>query len=307
MIDLVRAAPYVKMHRGATFVVKVGGGSLDRDAARRRFAEQLAVVTALGARVVVVHGGGPQTDALQRTLGEEPRMIDGRRVTSETALRALRLATVGGLNGDLVAALEAAGVDALGMTAAGAATVRARRRPPVETADGTVDFGRVGDVESVDPGVLRSLLDRGVVPVVSPPASDGEGGLLNVNADVVAAAISVALDAAKLVLMTGAPGILEGADGDGPPISSLSLDRLRTLDRSGALANGMKVKAAAIETALVGGVPRVHVVSGGDADALLRELYTTHGAGTLVTLEPESAPPASATADRARAAAGTAT
>lgn len=290
MIDLVRAAPFVSLHRGATFVVKIGGGSLGREVLRRRFAEQIAVVTALGARVVVVHGGGPQTDDMQRLLGEEPKMVGGRRVTSSIALRALRLATVGGLNGDVVLALGAAGVPAIGVGAADAGMVRARRRPPVETDEGTIDFGHVGDVESVDARVLRVLLDQKVVPVVTPPAGDGDGGFLNVNADVLAAAIAIELDAAKLLLLTGEPGILEGPGGKGPPISALSLKGLRGLAASGTLAGGMKVKAAAIETALEGGVPRVHVVSGSDADALLRELYTTHGAGTLVTREPESAP-----------------
>ncbi len=292
MIDLVRATPYVAMHRDATFVIKVGGGSLARPAARRALAKQVATVAALGSRVVLVHGGGPQTDDLQRLLGEEPRMIGGRRVTSETALRALRLATRGELNGDLSAAITATGASAVGLAAACAGTLVARRRPPVETESGVVDFGCVGDVVSCDPRAVQTLLDAGLIPVISPPASDGEGGFLNVNADVAAAAIAVALGAVKLILATGAPGILRVADDPESIVSALSLAELDALAARGALRDGMAVKATAIGTALRGGVGRVHVISGSDEDALLRELYTTHGAGTLVTAEPERAPEA---------------
>jgi acetylglutamate kinase len=278
------------LHRGKTFVIKAGGGTIAKAAAIRQFARQVAVVHALGARVVVVHGGGPQTDALQRMLGEEPRMVDGRRVTTSVAMRALRMATAGELNGEVVASLVAEGAPAVGVSGASSGLLLAKRRAPTRTSQGVVDFGEVGDVQSVDPRPLLALLDGGFIPVVCPPAGDGNGGFLNVNADLTAASIAVALGAAKLVMLTGAPGILSNPKDPSSLLSALSLGELDSLEESGALRDGMRVKAAAIRAALYGGVGRVHVVSGGDEESLLAELYTTQGAGTLVTREPEKAP-----------------
>lgn len=290
MIDLLRAAPYLRLHRGRTFVVKVGGACLVRPGLLRRFARQVAVVESCGVRVVVVHGGGPQTDHLQRALGEEPRMVEGRRVTSGAALRALRMTTAGELNGDLAAAITAEGAPAVGLCAGTGELVVARRRPPVATPEGVVDFGEVGDVERVDPAPLDALLHAHITPVVAPPAADGQGGFLNVNADVTAAALAVALKADKLVLATSAAGILTDPADATSLVSTLTLEDLDALDRQGSLARGMRVKADAIRAALAGGVARVHVVSGLEPDALLGELYTTHGSGTLITREPQAAP-----------------
>jgi acetylglutamate kinase len=288
--DLFRAAPHVRLHRGRTFVIKAGGGTIAKASAIRQFARQVAVVHALGARVVVVHGGGPQTDALQRMLGEEPRMVDGRRVTTTTAMRALRMATAGELNGEVVASLVAEGAPAIGVSGASAGVLLAKRRAPTRTSEGVVDFGEVGDIQSVDPAPLLALMDKGYIPVVCPPAGDGGGGFLNVNADLTAAALAVALGAAKLVMLTGAPGILSNPTDASSLLSALSMAELDSLEEAGALKIGMRVKAAAIRAALYGGVGRVHVVSGSDEQALLQELYTNKGAGTLVTREPEKAP-----------------
>ncbi len=292
MIDLFRAAPHIRLHRGKCMVIKAGGGALAKPAAMRALARQIAVVHSLGSRVVVVHGGGPQTDAVQRLLGEEPRMVDGRRITTPAAMRALRMATAGELNGVLVAALTAEGAPATGVSGVSAGLLFATRRAPMETSEGLIDFGEVGDLRSVDPAPLEALFERGFIPVICPPAGDGQGGFLNVNADLTAASIAVALEAAKLVLVTGAPGILADPADPRSLFSALSLPELDSLEASGALRGGMRVKSAAIRTALLGGVGRVHVVSGSEPEALVVELYTNHGAGTLVTRERDVAPPA---------------
>lgn len=292
MIDLVRAAPHIALHRGKTFVIKIGGEPLAQRVLRRQIAQQIAAIHSLGSRIVLVHGGGPQTDSVQRSLGEEPRMIGGKRVTTPLALRALCMATAGELHGQLLAELAAAGAPAAGLAGASAGLLLAKKRPPVETEQGTVDFGAVGDLVAVDALALRALLDAGRVPVVSPPASDGAGGLLNVNADFMAAGIAGALGAAKLVLVTGAPGILMDPTNPASLVSALALADLGELERAGKIHGGMLAKATAIRRALEGGVARVHVVSGLDPTALLIELYTNHGAGTLVTREREEAMPA---------------
>lgn len=290
MIDLSTAAPYVRLHRGKTFVIKVGGACLSKPTLRAKLASEIALVEALGARIVLVHGAGPQTDAFQRALGEEPRKVEGRRVTSLLALRALRLTTLGELNGELAAALGAAGAKAVGIAGGTGGILVARRRPPIVTREGLVDFGEVGDIASVECAPLLALLERGYLPVISPPASDGVDGFLNVNADVAAAEIAVALGAEKLVLVTSAPGVLTNPDDPSTLVSTLSLAELDALDAEGVLKDGMKVKAQAARRALEGGVPRVHVVAGMVPGALLGELYTTHGTGTLITRVPEEAP-----------------
>ena len=282
-LELLAAADHVRLHRKKTMVFKVGGACLQKAQALERVARQIACVQAFGARPVVVHGGGPQASELQRMLGEEPRMVDGRRVTSELALSALRMSVIGELNGDVAAAITRCGARAIGTSAA--TFVRATRRPPMRTSEGAVDFGLVGDVAGVDAAGLRALLEADVVPVLGPPAGDGDGGFLNVNADLLAAEVAVALGAHKLILLTSANGVQADPAEPASVVSTMTLAELRRMRDEGAVVGGMHVKSRAIERALEGGVRRVHVVSGMDEDSCLIELYTNHGAGTLVTLE----------------------
>lgn len=281
-MNLRRAAPFIRRHRSKLFVVKLGGACLARPSTLHALAEEIALVEALGARVVVVHGSGPQTDAFQRSFGEEPQKLDGRRITTPTGLRALRLATVGELNSELAAAITAQGSRAVGVSAASAGILVAKRRPPVLHQGASVDFGEVGDVVAVDPQPLLALLDGGCIPVLSPPASDGGSGFLNVNADLAAAHLAVGLGASKLVLTTDRAGIQLDPEDVESVVSTLDLEGLTELECEGVLAGGMLVKAAAIRLALEGGVERVHVVSGVEREALLGELYTTEGTGTLI-------------------------
>ncbi len=286
MIDIRTAAPFVRRFEGRILVLKVGGACLSHGGTRKRLAEDIAVVHTLGAQVVLVHGAGPQVDQLQRRMGEEPRKVGGRRVTTPAALAALRQATME-LNADLAAAISAAGAPALGLSAASAGVLDARRRPLAATPEGPVDFGFVGDLTGVNALPLLQLLEGGIIPVLGPPAGDGQGGFLNVNADLAAAHVAVALEAAKLVLITSTPGILMDAADPRSLVSALSLEQLGELEQSGVLKDGMAVKATALRFALERGVERTHVVSGLAADGLLGELYTTHGTGTLVTRLPE--------------------
>ena len=290
MIDIEKAQPYLRAHRGALFVVKVGGECLSTPLRLRRLAAEIALVESLGPRLVVVHGAGPQTDALVAAAGEAPVKVGGRRVTTPIGLRALRQATLGELNGDLAAALSAAGAPAVGLAAASAGIVVAERRPPVVVGGETIDFGEVGDVRATSPAPLVALLDAGLVPVVAPPASDGARGFLNVNADLVAAHLALSLRAAKLLLLTSTDGVLTDPRDPHSLLSTLTLQRLGELERTGAVADGMKVKAEAARLALEGGVGHVHVVSGTKPGALVGELYTPQGTGTLVTLEEGAAP-----------------
>jgi len=303
MIDIETAAPFVRQHRGQILVIKIGGACLVHPASVRRLAREIALAEALGALPVVVHGAGPQTDVRQRELGEEPVKIDGRRVTSATGLKALRQATRGELGDDLAAAIEMAGAPAISFS--GASCIVAERRAPVLTEAGMTDYGAVGDIVNVDPGPIEAMIAAGHIPVVSPPVSDGNGGFLNVNADVMAARLAESLDASKLILVTSVTGIFEDPTDPTSALSVLDLTGLGALEESGALQGGMAVKAHAIRIALEAGIPRVHVIPGLEPQSLTGELFTTQGTGTLITTEPTDAPAHAEGTDEPTTSAGT--
>jgi acetylglutamate kinase len=265
------AVPYLALFRGKTFVVKVGGAALDDPRTLSSVVEQVAALHHLGIRVVLVHGGGRQASEQAEALGLPVRLVAGRRVTDDATLAVVTRALNGDANTALLSACRAAGLPAAGVCGVDGGLVTARRRGPVEVAGepAPVDYGHVGDVVRVEPRLLRHLLDGGFVPVVSPLGADPGGRLLNLNADAVAAALAVALSAEKLLLLVEPAGILE--DPADP--------RMRA---SGSLRDGMLPKAAAIEAALQGGVPRAHLISWRSPDALLWEIFSNEGSGTLV-------------------------
>jgi acetylglutamate kinase len=287
------AAPYIHMYKGKVFVIKTGGGAFRDGAAMRSFMEQVAILHHLGIRVVLVHGGGPQLDTLTKKLGVETRMVQGRRVTDGGAIDVACMALNGLINTRLLGLCREFGIDAIGLSGVDAGLVKAHKRAPVTLANGeVVDYGMVGDIDSVDGSVITRLLDSGFLPVVSPLSCDAAGHLLNINADTVAAAIGGAMDAEKLILCTGAPGILERLDDPQSLISYTDVAGLRRLREEGALADGMLPKSSAIETAIRGGVRRVHVISYAAADALLAEIFTNEGTGTLVVADTKALSPA---------------
>jgi len=311
---LRQAVPYIRLFKGKTFVVKVGGVALGSDSGGRPAAaeaaphamvavlEQVHVLHQVGIRVVLVHGGGPQSTALSRALGAEPRFVAGRRITDDAALEVATLVLNGAVNTRLLAACRAVGLPAVGLSGVAAGLVHARRRGPVTVAAGSggagaadgggvVDYGHVGDIEGVDPAVLETLLAAGMVPVVSPLSADERGALLNVNADTAAAALAVALRAEKLLLLTGAPGILERPGDPSSLVSLTDLAGLARLRERGCLEDGMLPKASSIEAALRGGVRRVHIVGAAVTDGLLAEVFTNEGAGTLVVADAAAAAP----------------
>lgn len=292
LAGLKHAAPYIRLFKGKTFVVKAGGEALETDGAIRDLLQQIEILSHVGIRVVLVHGGGSESSGLLRALGGEPRIIEGRRVTDEKALEVAAMVLNGTVNTRILAAARGLGLPAVGISGVDAGLVQARRRPPVKVGDAMVDYGFVGDVVSVRPGVLTSLLDAGMVPVVSPLSAADDGTLLNINADTVAAALAVGLRAEKLILLTGAPGVLERADDPGSLVSYTDLEGLRRLRDQGGLTRGMLPKASAIESALRGGVRRVHILSWQTPDGLLAEAFTNEGVGTLVVEDIDALTPA---------------
>ncbi|MCC7258768.1 MAG: acetylglutamate kinase [Gammaproteobacteria bacterium] len=296
---LRHAAPYVRLYRRKTFVIKAGGEVFADPASTRALIEQVAILHQVGIRTVLVHGGGPQNTQLAESLGVETRMVEGRRVTDERTLAVATMVLNGQINTQIVAACRQLELPAIGISGVDAGLVRARRRAPVRIAGQTqpVDYGFVGDIEQIDASVLATQLENGLLPVVSPLSADAAGTLLNINADTVAAALAAELGAAKLVLTTGAPGILEDRHNPASLISYVDLAGLKRLEQAGALADGMLPKARAIEAAIRGGVSRGHVISYKVPDSLLLEIFTNEGTGTLVveninTLSSEEKSPA---------------
>ena len=284
---LKSAAPYIRMYKGKTFVVKAGGGVFAEMATTRALVEQLGILHYFGVRVVLVHGGGPQLTELSAALGLPTRMIEGRRVTDEKSIEVTAMVLNGLINTRVLAICRDLNIDAVGISGVDAGLVRAHRRPPAALAANgeLVDFGFVVDIDTIDPTVLDKLLDNGLMPVVSPLSADESGTLLNINADTVAAAIGAALGAEKLLLCTGAPGILGNVDDPGSLISYTDLRGLKRLRDEGRIAAGMLPKARAIEEALRGGVRRVHVVSYLSPEGILGEVFTNEGTGTLIVAD----------------------
>jgi acetylglutamate kinase len=291
---LKSAAPYIRMYKGKTFVVKAGGGVFGDADAARVLIEQIAILHYFGVRVVMVHGGGPQTTELSEALGIPARMVEGRRVTDQKAIDVTAMVLNGLINTQILGMCRDLNIDAVGISGVDAGLVRAHRRPPVKmaTTGETIDYGFVGDIDGIDTTVIRKLLDNGLMPVVSPLSADERGVLLNINADTVAAAIGAALGAEKLILCTGAPGILERVEDPTSLISYTDLRGLGRLREEGRIAEGMLPKAKAIENAIHGGVRRVHVVSYKSPEGILGEVFTNEGTGTLIVADVNALSPA---------------
>lgn len=276
------AAPYIRMYKRKTFVIKAGGELFINPAKTSAFIEQVAILHQVGIRIVLIHGAGPQSTQRASESGMETRMVNGRRVTdadmikvSEAVSREVNLA--------ITSHCTELDLPAVGLVGADNSLVVASKRSEVEVDGiGLVDYGFVGDIEKIDSAAIQSTLEQGQLPVISALSADENGVALNINADTVAAALAAKLNAEKLILATGALGILEDLHDSGSLVSYLDLAGLTRMKVSGALADGMLPKAQAIEDAISGGVPRVHVISFAVSDSLLLEIFTNEGTGTLI-------------------------
>ena len=285
---------YVRAYRDHIFVVKLGGEVVKDDHALDGVAAQVSLLHSLGIRIVVVHGGGPQATALTRRLGAEPVIVAGRRVTDDAALEVAKMVYAGTLNTDVLSALRAHQVQAVGLSGVDAELLTARRRPPVTVVDdagksAVVDYGHVGDIMNVDPRVLATLMDARFVPVVASLAGDNDGNIYNVNADTVAETIAIALRAQKLIYLTGVPGVLRDPKDPASLVTFADPDDLAGLMATGALSGGMRPKVEACIRAATGGVERTHIVDGRAPDSLLLEVFTGAGTGTMIVGRKEKA------------------
>jgi acetylglutamate kinase len=279
---LRQALPYLKLFQGKTFVVKFGGEVFDEADNLRQLFEQIGVLHRVGIRVVVVHGGGPQTTSMAEKLGQQQTMVGGRRVTDGATLETSSMVLNGALNTRAVALFRELGIGAVGLSGVDGDIVTATRRPPVQVEGATVDYGFVGDIDHIQPGLIHRLMESSMLPVISPLSADADGNILNVNADVVAARVAEALGADKLIVMSSVPGLLEDVQDPGSLVSYTDVAGLNDYIERGVVKDGMLPKVASVLQALKGGVPRVHLISFRVQDSLLAEVFTNEGSGTMV-------------------------
>lgn len=270
---LREALPWITRWTGRTIVVKYGGNAMSASA-DAAFAADVALLRAVGLRVVVVHGGGPQISALSARLGLDPVFVQGRRMTDAATLQAVTMALLGDVSPRLVGLLEAAGARAVGIAGTDGHLI---------TVEPVAELGLVGDVAGVDARILDRLLDDGVVPVVASLGRGPDGSTYNVNADAVAAALAAGLGADKLIYLTNVAGLYEHfGTAASTLLSQVSLQRLRELLDAGELHSGMVPKIAGVVAALQGGVGAAHLLDGRIEHALLLEIFTDEGIGTMV-------------------------
>lgn len=288
-LDLLREAlPYIQRFKGQTFVVKLSGKVTENHDNLTSLAEELALLHQVGIRICVVHGGGKQLSDLASKLGVEQTIIEGRRVTDDATLEMAKMIFAGKINTDILAALRQRGIEAVGLSGVDGNTVHAIKRPPKEILNrqtgvrDKVDFGYVGDVVQINSRLLTVLLDHGYLPVISSLGADADGIVFNINADTIAAEIAVQLKAEKLILLSDVDGIyLQPGDAQ-TKLSRLTAAEADQLIASGAATGGMIPKLQSITTLLRRGVHSAHIISGTNRNALLSEVFTDKGTGTMI-------------------------
>ncbi len=283
---LIEALPWLERFHGQIVVLKYGGNAMTDDALRSAFAQDVVFLRYAGLRPVVVHGGGPQINAQLDRLGMQSTFRAGLRVTTPETMDVVRMVLTGQVNREIVGHINQHGPFAVGMSGEDAHLLTARRMH-AEVDGERVDIGEVGEVESVNPGAVSALLADGRIPVISSVARSASGGVLNVNADTAAAALAIELGAAKLVLLTDVAGLYPHWSGKdaasavgAQPISQLTADELAAL--MPGLSDGMIPKMGACLSAVRGGVPQAHVLDGRLPHAILLEIFTDAGIGTML-------------------------
>lgn len=287
-LELLREAlPYIQRFKGKTFVVKFSGKVTEDRENLASLAEELALLHQVGIKICVIHGGGKQLSELAQKLGVAQTVIEGRRITDDSTLELAKMIFAGKINTDILAALRQRGINAVGLSGVDGNIVHAVKRPPKiitnkETgASETIDFGNVGDVLEINSHLLNLLLDADYLPVVSSLGADDDGQIFNINADTIAARIAVQLKAEKLVLLSDVNGIYLNAADETTKISRLTIAEAENLIATGGATGGMIPKLQSLTNLLKNGVRSAHVISGTKRNALLSEVFTDEGTGTM--------------------------
>ncbi len=274
------ALPFIKAYRGSTVVVKYGGSAMVDEGLRSTFADDVAMLHYVGIRPVIVHGGGPAISRAMGQRGMEPQWIDGLRITDAETIRVVQSTLAGEINPDIVRLVNKHGSVATGISGLDGNLFTARPLDP--------RLGFVGEITSVDPALIAGLQEQGYVPVVAPLARGEDGHVYNVNADTAAGVLAAAIGASKLVFLTDVEGLYRDLGDEDTLMTRITLDDLESLMEGGSVSAGMIPKLEACIDALGAGVERVHILDGRVQHALLLEIFTSEGIGTMVTREPAS-------------------
>ena len=279
---LGEALPYIQRFHGKTIVVKFGGNAMTDEALKAGFARDVVLLKLVGMNPVVVHGGGPQIEEMLARLGKKGEFVQGMRVTDRETMDVVEMVLGGQVNKEVVELINQAGGKAVGLTGQDGAFIRARKMllpSPANGAAGGVDLGQVGEIESIDPSVIGALEQGGFIPVVAPIATGADGTTYNINADLVAGKLAEVLHAEKLVVLTNTPGVL---DKSGKLLTGLTPRRIDELVAKGVISGGMLPKIGSALDAARNGVKSVHIIDGRVPNALLLEVLTDQGVGTLI-------------------------
>ena len=273
---IVEALPYFKQWCGKVVVVKYGGNAMLNEELKAAVMEDIILLSTIGIKVVLVHGGGPEINNMLSKIGKESKFVDGLRYTDSETMEVVQMVLTGKLNKDIVGLLLQKGGKAVGLSGVDSGLIRARKTEK--------DLGFVGEVTSVNPEIINSLLDKGFIPVVSTVAlgEEGDSSRYNINADTAAAKIAVALKAEKFVQLTNVPGVLRNIDDSSTLIKRIERTALGSLKATGIIAGGMIPKIECCLTALEGGVPRTHIIDGRVPHSLLIEMFSDRGIGTMI-------------------------
>jgi acetylglutamate kinase len=289
-LNLLREAlPYIQKFKGKTFVVKFSGKVTESKENLASLAEELALLHQVGIRLCVVHGGGKQLTELAEKMGVAQTVINGRRVTNDETLELAKMIFAGKINTEILAALRNHGIEAVGLSGVDGNIVHAVKRPPKEVLDRQtgerkeVDFGHVGDVVQINVRLLDVLLEQNYLPVISSLAADDDGQIYNINADTIAAEIAICLKAEKLVLLSDVSGLYLDPDEPESKISRVSIAEAEVQIANGSVSGGMIPKLQNIADVLKRGIGSVHIISGTTRNALLSEVFTDSGTGTMIT------------------------
>ncbi|MBK6751399.1 MAG: acetylglutamate kinase [Pyrinomonadaceae bacterium] len=288
-LDLLRESlPYIQKFQGKTFVVKFSGKVTEDKENLASLAEELALLHQVGIRVCVIHGGGKQLTELAQKLGVVQTVIGGRRVTDDDTLDLAKMIFRGKINTEILAQFRRRGVSAVGLSGVDGGVVKAVKRPPKDVINKqtgethTVDFGHVGDVVEIDASLINTLLDSGYLPVISSLGADDDGKIFNINADTIASEIAASLAAEKLILLTDVNGIYLDEGNEDTKLSQISITDARQMIESGRATGGMIPKLESLIELLARGVKSAHIISGTTRNALLAEVFTDQGTGTMV-------------------------
>jgi len=289
-LDLLREAlPYIQRFKNKTFVVKLSGKVTEDQDQLNSLAEEITLCQQVGIHLAIIHGGGKQLTAIAERLGIEQRLVNGRRVTDADTLEVAKMVFAGQINLDILAALRRAGAETVGLSGVDGNIIHARRREIQNVLNQdtglveAVDFGHVGDIVEMNVRLLRLLLDNSYIPVVSSLGADEQGNVYNINADTIAAEIAVHLNAEKLIILTDVDGILLDRADPSSRISRLTAADADRLVGDKVVSSGMLPKLAAIAHLIRRGVRSAHIINGSKRNALLNEVFTDQGAGTMVT------------------------